>query len=90
MSLVDFKFELGDKVKCIHTGFEGVIVARTEYMNGCIQYNVVPRFQKGKGFPDEVGVDEGSLELMKKKPTKKKARKRNGGPVRQGTVMRGW
>lgn len=34
--------KLGDKVKDSITGFEGVVVARIEYLNGCIQFEVLP------------------------------------------------
>ena len=33
---------LGDRVKDIITGFEGVAIAKVEYLNGCIQYQVRP------------------------------------------------
>jgi len=40
------EIELGDKVRCIHTGFIGIAVARTEFINGCIQFNVLPKGDK--------------------------------------------
>ena len=40
------EIELGDKVKCKHTGFVGIAVAKTEFINGCIQYEVMPRVKK--------------------------------------------
>lgn len=35
-----FKFELGARVKDVVTGFEGVVMARTEFLNKCIRYGV--------------------------------------------------
>ena len=37
-----FKFELGQEVKDKVNGFKGVITARVEYLNGCLQYCVEP------------------------------------------------
>jgi hypothetical protein len=73
--------ELGDKVKCKHTGFTGIAVSRTEFINGCVQYGVVPKVTKENKYPDEMGIDEDSLEKVgvKKKTVKKKA---TGGPAR--------
>ncbi len=35
-----FKIELGRKVKDSITGYEGFVVARAEYLNGCVCYQV--------------------------------------------------
>lgn len=35
--------KLGDKVKDSITGFEGIVIARIEYLNGCIQFGVKAR-----------------------------------------------
>jgi hypothetical protein len=35
-----FKFELGERVKDIVTGFSGVIMARSEFFTGCDQYGI--------------------------------------------------
>lgn len=34
--------QLGDKVKDRVTGFEGVVVGRTEWLNGCVRLSVQP------------------------------------------------
>lgn len=69
---------LGDKVKCIHTGFVGIAVARTEFINGCIQFNVLPKGDTKNKMPEDMGIDEQSLEIVSTK-RKKKAIKRNTG-----------
>ena len=44
-----FKFNLGDRVKDYVTGFEGVVVSRTQFLNRCIRYAVQPvELDKGR------------------------------------------
>lgn len=74
-----FKFNLGDKVKCTITGFDGVITARTEFMNRCIRYGVQSqKLKDGKPLASQ-HFDEEDLELVKSKKAPKKE-KRPGGP----------
>ncbi len=42
------KIKLGDKVKDLVTGFTGVVVSRIEYINGCVQFGIVPKADKDK------------------------------------------
>ncbi len=84
------RIELGSKVKCKITGYEGVAIARIEFINGCIQYEIAPRVKKGEQkYPDSIGIDQNSLEIM---PTKKKKikKKPTGGAVTTGIAMRGY
>lgn len=53
-----FEIELGEKVKDIITGFTGTVVARAEYLNGCIQYQIV-----GKEPDKEIWIDEAQLKV---------------------------
>lgn len=83
-----FKFSLGDKVKDNITGFIGIIVGRTEWLNGCIRYSLQPIKLKD-GAPQETqAFDEDQLELVTAK--KKAVVKRTGGdrkdPKRGQTV----
>jgi len=78
------KFELGQKVRCIITDFEGIITARCEYLTGCIQYCVTPKTDK-KDQKYKMGpyLDEDQLVLVDKGiRTKPKEVKRvaTGGP----------
>jgi hypothetical protein len=60
-----FKFRLGDQVKDRVTGFKGVIMARTQWMNLCIRYSVQARdLQDGKPVPDQ-WFDENDIELVR-------------------------
>ena len=84
------EIKLGDKVKCKITGFIGTAVARTEFINGCIQYNVSPRWDKIKNpMEQEVSIDESSLEVIKPKP-KPRIKQETGGPNRPGIKQRGY
>ena len=42
------KFKLGEKLKDIITGFEGIATIREEHLSGCIHYNIVEKAEKGK------------------------------------------
>lgn len=76
-----FKFNLGDHAKDTITNFEGVVTARTEFLNGCIRYGVQSTKLNKEGIPlDLEYFDEFQLELVK---TKKIPRKKKipGGPA---------
>ena len=83
------EIELGDKVRDKITGFTGIAVARTEFINGCIQYNVLPKGDKINKMPEDMSIDEQTLEIVT--PKKKKVRKRdNGGANKLGFKQRGF
>jgi len=86
------QIKLGDTVKCKVTGFKGVAVSRTEFLNGCIQYGIVPKVSKDCKYPEEVGIDEDSLEIISidKTKEKKKPKKLPGGAVTRGIGMKGY
>ena len=80
--------KLGEKVKCIVSGFTGITTARIEYLNGCIQYCVKPKMEKDGRNRDGIYIDQEQLEVVgsgilaaKKKPKKKKRTGRPGGPA---------
>jgi hypothetical protein len=52
---------LGWKVKDKVTGLIGIAVAKCTYLNGCIQYNVVPPVNKENSTPKNIWIDEGQL-----------------------------
>lgn len=84
------KIKLGDKVKCIHTGFIGIVVSKTEFINGCIQYGVLPKMKKGgEKYPEEMNIDEGGLKIITPKK-KEKDESDPGGRTRPGIKMRGF
>ncbi len=63
MSTVTFMYELGDKVSCRVTGFEGIIDQRSECLNGCLRYSVTGRVTK-EGEAKGWWIDEGQLEKI--------------------------
>ena len=86
------EIKLGDKVKCKITGFVGIATAKTEFLNGCIQWSVVPRCNKKNEIREEIAVDEQSLKVLKSrtKEVKKEAEESNGGAMRKGMRLRGY
>jgi len=78
--------KLGDKVRCILTGFTGTAVAKTEFINGCIQWGVLTKAGKDGKMPEEVGIDSQSLEVVK--PEIKKQKKREYGGAMTRNLMR--
>ena len=83
------EIKLGDKVRCKITGFMGTAVARTEFINGCTQYNVVGNVAKDGKYPEEINIDIESLEVLivKKKVIKKSD---TGGATTRGIKQRGY
>lgn len=76
-----FKFGLKEFLKDYITGFEGVVVARTQYLTGCNHYSLQNRDQRKDGKPiDWESFDETRLSRIEK-PKKEKPRKYRGGPV---------
>ena len=59
-----FKFKLGRELKCVVTGFTGIATAKIEYLNGCIQYCIVPKVREDGKRPDGEYIDQGQLELV--------------------------
>lgn len=58
-------FRLGDTARCRITGYEGVVIARTEWINNCVRYTVQAQKLTAEGKPVEaVGFDEYDLDLV--------------------------
>ena len=83
------KIRLGDKVQCKHTGFTGICVAKTFFINGCVQFNVAPQVDKEGKFQEEICIDEGSLEIVKKIKGKPKPAG-PGGASKKAVKMKGY
>jgi len=72
--------ELGDKVKDTVTGFEGIVVAETKWLNGCVRFGVQSDKLKD-GLPTEPQwVDEHQLKVLSKGKAKQGPRD-PGGPI---------
>lgn len=63
------KIKLGDRVRDKISGYEGIAVARVEFLNGCIQYTVARKLKKGQEVSPagEPSFDSYSLEVVKPK-----------------------
>jgi hypothetical protein len=61
-----FMHEAGQEAKDKVTGFEGKIVYRIEYLNGCNQYGLIPTIDKDGKARDAEQFDEGRIEIIGK------------------------
>lgn len=56
------QFDFNQKVKDKVTGFEGIVLGRTEYATGCVQFGVCPTKVKDDGsLPDWNWLDGSRL-----------------------------
>jgi hypothetical protein len=74
----DFKFGLGDEVKCKITGYKGVVLARTQWLHNCNTYGVKSHDLKDGKPMEAVFFDEPSLEVIEEKTMPPK--RDTGGP----------
>lgn len=58
------KFYLGDKVRDLVTGFEGIAISKVVYLNGCIQYCVKPPVDENGKMIEGEYIDIEQLELV--------------------------
>lgn len=82
MTSAPFKFELGETLKDIITGFHGVVMGRTQYATGCNHYGLVSRDLDKDGKPkDWQWFDESRLvSVPKAGKVKFNLTKPTGGP----------
>ena len=60
------QISLGSKTKDNITGFEGIITARAEYLNGCVRFLVQPQKLNEDGeMIESQWIDAGQLEIVK-------------------------
>ena len=79
--------QLGDVVKDRITGFKGVVIARTDWLNGCVRMSVQPEKLGSDGKPIESQVfDVEQLELIKAKV--QPLATRSGGPCDDRKALR--
>jgi len=72
------KIELGDNVKHIYTGVNGVAVSRTTYLSGCDRIAIQPKVKKDGTLPDSYSFDEPEIDVIEKKRVKKPKGKTGG------------
>lgn len=63
------KIKLGDKVKDKISGLSGIATARTEFLNGCVQYTVSRKLGKNQELNPmgEPSIDEMCLEVVEER-----------------------
>lgn len=61
------KIKLGQKVRDKVTGFTGTVTAKVEYLNGCVQYCVMPKAKEEGKLPTPEYIDVQQLEIFKEK-----------------------
>lgn len=76
---MSFKYELGSKAKCKITGYEGMIIARTEWLYGCRRYVLQSQALKDGKPVDSHCIDEDALDLVVAAPPHKV--RDTGGPT---------
>ena len=91
------EIKLGDTVQCKYTGLKGVAMCKTEFINGCVQYSVSPKWNPKSLNPiesSEMQVDSQSLKLIKKgarwNDDDDDDDDSTGGPMRVAPRMRGY
>lgn len=83
------EIELGDKVKDIVTGYVGIAVAKTTFLNGCIQFSIAEQTKKKPDVTGDPSIDSSSLIIIEKgyvnkikKPKKKEKKELHGGATK--------
>ena len=71
---------LGVKARCKVTGWTGIVTARCEYLNGCVQYCLRPRVSKDGKAEDGIYIDSKQIEVLG--PGLNVEAKPTGGPQR--------
>lgn len=85
MQAISFKFNMGDRVKDIVSGYTGVILAMTYYSTGCRHYGIAPeKTGKDGNIREYEWLDESRLVLVKS--ARERKRKPTGGPGQNPVV----
>jgi hypothetical protein len=83
------KIYVGDIAKDTVTGFQGMAVARTEWLNGCVRITIQPQeLKKDGGTIEPEHFDEQQLAMVKKGP-QHKLKAVTGGPQKDHVIMKG-
>lgn len=86
---VNIMIGLGDKVRDKITGFEGLALEKSEYLNGCVQFEVQPKIDKEGKIPDSCHIDEQQLEVIEEtNPSKVFDPRESNPPITLGEEVR--
>jgi hypothetical protein len=72
--------KLGAKVRDRITGFVGIAVMRSDYINGCVRYGVQGPMDKDGKIPEAYYVDEQQCEVLEE-AVHEPAEAKRGGPA---------
>lgn len=72
--------ELGREVKDRVTGFKGIAISSTTYLQGCNRILVQPKLSKDGTIPEPQTFDEPDLEVVGDGVLPKPPSEKNGGP----------
>lgn len=75
----NFKFNCGDIVKDKITGFNGVVVARIQYLTGCNRYSIQSRILADEKPVEWQNFDEDQLNILKEDIIKIQTDRSKGG-----------
>ena len=81
---------LGDEVKDLITGFQGIVTAKTDYIYGCTRVQVQPPVGKDGKIPETGTFDAPGLKVIKAAKIKR-ASNDTGGPkdtLKQASIKR--
>lgn len=60
--------KLGDLVRDRISGFEGIVIGRTEWLYGCVRLAIAPQALDKDGKPGETAhIDEDQVQIVEKK-----------------------
>lgn len=62
--MMELYTNLGDKLRSVVTGFEGVAISRVEYLNGCQRFEIQPPIREDGTLPESHWIDIQELELV--------------------------
>lgn len=85
---LNYRVQLGDRVRDVASGFEGIATQRIIHMHGCDHVAVCPPAKDKREFPETVSFDEQRLEILERggvplAPGVFKENTKPGGPVRK-------
>lgn len=80
--MASFTIELGSIVKSNISGYKGMVTSRSEHINGCNRYWVMPQVDKDGKLHEGYWFDECELIVMRQSKLKKKNDDRGGFPSR--------
>lgn len=82
------EFTLGNTLRDTVTGFTGTATARIQYINGCIQYCIIPKVDKDGKYVDGIYIDVQRLEKVDDGVADSVQSKPAGGPDTRGPSTR--